>query len=115
MHTTKNPRPTRASAKWASDTRRPGRLRMTSPVERSCPRRIVLCSRIRLMGGLSASQLGHQLGGPVDLAFGVVVMRGEPDQRVDAAVLGVERVLLGQRVGDVYPGTAHSLTRRLCP
>src|SRR6266516_1190134 len=41
-------------------------------------------------------QAGDQLGGAVDLVFGVVVVRGEPDQGVDSAVLGVQRVVLGQ-------------------
>src|SRR3981081_4321378 len=51
-------------------------------------------------------QAGDQLGGAVDLVFGVVVVRGQPDKGVDAAVLGVQRVILGHRGGDVHTGPA---------
>src|SRR5215467_7148259 len=39
-----------------------------------------------LMRCRSPSQTGYHLGGAVDFIVGVVVVRGEPDQRVDAPV-----------------------------
>src|SRR6266571_6298091 len=58
---------------------------------------------------LSAGQAGDQVGGPVDLFLGVVVVGGEPDQLVDAAVFCVQRVVLGHGGGDVDPGAGQGL------
>jgi hypothetical protein len=67
-----------------------------------------------LMLCLSPGQVGYQLDGAVDFVFGVVVVRGQPDQGVDAAVLHVEGVVLGHCGEDVDPGAAQSRSCLLC-
>ena len=56
-------------------------------------------SKLPLIG----RQAGDCLDGPVDLGLGVVVVRGEPHERVHAAVCRVEGVVLGDRRADVDP------------
>src|ERR1700678_3526819 len=45
---------------------------------------------------LRAGEFGYGGDGLVDLRFGVVVVRGEPDEWVDATIFGVERVVFGR-------------------
>jgi hypothetical protein len=54
-------------------------------------------------GGL-AWEPGNGVHGAVQLLVGVVVVRGQADQRVDAPVLGVELGVLGHGGGDVDAG-----------
>ena len=62
---------------------------------------------VRLTGGVpSARDRGHEADCAVEFFFGVVVVRGEPDQRVYGAVLGVERAVPGHGGRHVYPGAS---------
>ena len=61
---------------------------------------------IRLRVPRGAGEFGYGGDGPVDLRFGVVVVRGEADERVNAALFGVERVVSGHGGADVDAGPA---------
>src|SRR3984885_2959812 len=62
----------------------------------------------RLGAARGAGEFRYCGDGSVDLRLGVVVVRGEADERVNAALFGVERVVLGHGGADVDAGSAES-------
>src|SRR6516165_3761263 len=65
------------------------------------------------IGCLSAGQGGYQFRRAVHFFFGVVVVRGEPDQWMRVAVLGVQWAVPGHGGGHVDSGTAQGPGRLL--
>jgi hypothetical protein len=68
------------------------------------PRRVREGIRLRAPRGAGEFRYGGD--GSVDLRFGVVVVRGETDEWVNAALFGVERVVFGHGGADVDAGPA---------
>src|ERR1700730_17428670 len=78
-------------------------MRPMATLERA-PRRVRQGIGLRAPPGAGEFRYGGD--GSVDLRLGVVVVRGEADERVNAALFGVERVVLGHGGADVDAGPA---------